>query len=165
MRWTSHLFYLILNRPRRTVCEFTAATLSPSPELRSSDMIDTARPSDTMADPEAHMFVHTGVAPDFCSPSLPLVHWKFGKAQKWHHQQKEIKRVKENEQERVNTVRCSVIVMQPSTPPPETGQPSFLHSPAACLPAAVQSYEVVMSLVVMYLTPTLTSRSLKETSQ
>lgn len=81
------------------------------------------------------------------STRLPSrVRWKSGSAWKWHHQAKKWtvwKREIQSEGENtVNTVKCSVIVMYasqrpPSTPPPETGQPSppsFPQLPACCRP-------------------------------
>lgn len=74
--------------------------------------------------------------------------WKSGSAWKWHHQQKEMDTVKvsKHERERENTVKCSVIVMQPplkyppSPPLWESAQPGPLLS---FLPAAGQNYDVI----------------------
>lgn len=192
-----------LNRPRRTMCEFTAA--SPCPELRSSDISTMSHRHDRSSwslrhhgSPRGSAVYHAHWAGSL-SPLLPIhfstvsllfsfnrkpshsfrVHWKSGLAWKWHHQQKEMNRVKERKSARkkrentVNTAKCSVSVMYtsqlpPSTPPPETG-PAIRPALPSCLLAAVQSNEVVMSLVVMSITLNLTSHGLnqilKETSQ
>lgn len=105
----------------------------------------------------AQGWFHQSSAPLFTSqPSLffsSLVlgsrkNWKSGSAWKWHHQQKEMDTVKvsKHERERENTVKCSVIVMQPplkyppSPPLWESAQPGPLLS---FLPAAGQNYDVI----------------------